>query len=89
MSRRVSRSATRGVKSSALVHTISRSKSPRSVCANAFRQSDPSLTLAFSHVANLQYLIFQRDMWRPDDEWKCVKKGAKETDTLANPADQP
>ncbi|GAA5992183.1 hypothetical protein JCM5350_002563 [Sporobolomyces pararoseus] len=36
-----------------------------------------------------EYLIFQRDMWRPDDEWKCVKKGAKETDTLANPADQP
>ncbi|GAA6059284.1 hypothetical protein JCM10212_006677 [Sporobolomyces blumeae] len=36
-----------------------------------------------------EYLIFQRDMWRPDDEWKCVKKGARETDTLANPADQP
>ncbi|GAA6010678.1 hypothetical protein JCM11491_002891 [Sporobolomyces phaffii] len=36
-----------------------------------------------------EYLIFQRDMWRPDDDWKCVKKGAKETDTLANPADQP
>ncbi|GAA5928351.1 uncharacterized protein JCM15063_003857 [Sporobolomyces koalae] len=36
-----------------------------------------------------EYLIFQRDMWRPDDEWTCVKKGAKETDTLANPADQP
>ncbi|GAA5878951.1 hypothetical protein JCM16303_007241 [Sporobolomyces ruberrimus] len=36
-----------------------------------------------------EYLIFQRDMWRPDDEWKCVKKGAKETDTLADPADQP
>ncbi|GJN89203.1 hypothetical protein Rhopal_002181-T1 [Rhodotorula paludigena] len=36
-----------------------------------------------------EYCIFQRDMWRPDDEWKCVKKGARETDTLANPADQP
>ncbi|GAA5830254.1 hypothetical protein JCM5353_005365 [Sporobolomyces roseus] len=36
-----------------------------------------------------EYLIFQRDMWRPDDEWKCVKKGARETDTLANPSDQP
>ncbi|CEQ40412.1 SPOSA6832_02019 [Sporobolomyces salmonicolor] len=36
-----------------------------------------------------EYLIFQRDMWRPDDEWKCVKKGARETDTIVNPADQP
>ncbi|GAA6002443.1 hypothetical protein JCM10207_001122 [Rhodosporidiobolus poonsookiae] len=36
-----------------------------------------------------EYCIFQRDMWRPDDDWKCVKKGAKETDTLANPGAQP
>ncbi|GAA5835579.1 hypothetical protein JCM11251_002968 [Rhodosporidiobolus azoricus] len=36
-----------------------------------------------------EYCIFQRDMWRPDDDWKCVKKGAKETDTLADPSAQP
>ncbi|GAA5905882.1 hypothetical protein JCM5296_004344 [Sporobolomyces johnsonii] len=36
-----------------------------------------------------EYLIFQRDMWRPDDQWKCVKKGARETDTIVNPSDQP
>ncbi|BGP15960.1 hypothetical protein JCM10213_004775 [Rhodosporidiobolus nylandii] len=37
----------------------------------------------------VEYCIFQRDMWRPDDDWKCVKKGAKETDTLADPSAQP
>ncbi|GAA5857509.1 hypothetical protein JCM8547_009309 [Rhodosporidiobolus lusitaniae] len=36
-----------------------------------------------------EYCVFQRDMWRPDDEWKCVKKGAKETDTLADPGAMP
>lgn len=45
-----------------------------------------------SSVADLsllsQYFVFQRDMWRPDDEWMCVKRGAKETDLIANPEDQ-
>ncbi|KPV75420.1 uncharacterized protein RHOBADRAFT_66422, partial [Rhodotorula graminis WP1] len=36
-----------------------------------------------------EYCIFQRDMWRPDDNWMCIKRQARETDTLANPADQP
>ncbi|GAA6027331.1 hypothetical protein JCM8097_002600 [Rhodosporidiobolus ruineniae] len=36
-----------------------------------------------------EYCIFQRDMWRGDDDWKCVKKGARETDTLADPTAQP
>jgi hypothetical protein len=34
-----------------------------------------------------QYYIFQRDMWRPEDDWKVVKRGAKETDLIANPED--
>lgn len=36
-----------------------------------------------------QYYIYQRDMWRPEDDWKVVKRGAKETDTLADPSAQP
>ncbi|GAA5983206.1 hypothetical protein JCM11641_006849 [Rhodosporidiobolus odoratus] len=36
-----------------------------------------------------EYCVFQRDMWRPDDDWKCVRKGARETDTLADPSAQP
>lgn len=54
------------------------------------RDIDLALTKAnLTFRLSAQYCIFQRDMWRPDDEWKCVKKGARETDTLANPADQP
>ncbi|ORY92618.1 hypothetical protein BCR35DRAFT_327737 [Leucosporidium creatinivorum] len=34
-----------------------------------------------------EYYVFQRDMWRPEDDWKVVKRGAKETDLIANPED--
>ncbi|GAA5880659.1 hypothetical protein JCM3774_000567 [Rhodotorula dairenensis] len=37
----------------------------------------------------IEYYIYQRDMWRPEDDWKVVKRGAKETDTLADPSAQP
>ncbi|BGP24462.1 mitochondrial large subunit ribosomal protein L45 [Rhodotorula toruloides] len=29
--------------------------------------------------------ILQRDMWRPEDDWKIIKRKAKETDTLVDP----
>ncbi|KWU46297.1 hypothetical protein RHOSPDRAFT_24799 [Rhodotorula sp. JG-1b] len=37
----------------------------------------------------IEYYIYQRDMWRPEDDWKVVKRGAKETDTLVDPSAQP
>lgn len=36
-----------------------------------------------------QVYILQRDMWRPEDDWKIVKRKAKETDTLADPMASP
>lgn len=37
-----------------------------------------------------EYYVFQRDMWRPlvEEDWTLVKRGAKETDLIANPEDQ-
>lgn len=37
-----------------------------------------------------EYCVFQRDMWRPlvEEDWTLVKRGAKETDLIANPEDQ-
>ena len=35
-----------------------------------------------------QYYVYQRDMWRRDDDWMLVKKGARETDLVEDPAAQ-
>ncbi|KAK4056931.1 hypothetical protein OIO90_002181 [Microbotryomycetes sp. JL221] len=36
-----------------------------------------------------EYYIFQRDMWRPDDDWTVVKVRARETDLIKDPTQQP
>ncbi|KAM0787562.1 hypothetical protein ACM66B_003632 [Microbotryomycetes sp. NB124-2] len=36
-----------------------------------------------------EYYVFQRDMWRPDDDWRAVKIRARETDLIKDPTQQP
>ncbi|SCZ93338.1 BZ3500_MvSof-1268-A1-R1_Chr6-2g08618 [Microbotryum saponariae] len=36
----------------------------------------------------IEYCVFQREVWHPKDDWTMIKKGANETDLIANPADQ-
>ncbi|SGY16109.1 BQ5605_C012g06762 [Microbotryum silenes-dioicae] len=36
----------------------------------------------------IEYCVFQREMWHPQNDWTMIKKGANETDLIANPPDQ-
>ncbi|KAK4051197.1 hypothetical protein OIV83_003019 [Microbotryomycetes sp. JL201] len=56
------------------------------------RNSEGKLVGSGSHLRPQQvteYYIFQRDMWRPDDDWRAVKIRARETDLIKDPTQQP